>query len=82
METFLAILMVLGIYLGAPLVVGFAITGVIVFGSRRSTRARRAQPSVEEQITAMEDLIAEARSDRVTEPATRRTSPRAVSKKA
>ena len=79
METFLAILMVLGIYVGAPLVIGFTIAGVVVLRSRRAKKARPG-PSVEEQIAAMEDLIAEARSDKVAEPASRRTSSRAAKK--
>ena len=82
METFLAVLMVLGIYLGIPFVIGFAIAGVIIFSSRRATRAKKArlQESVEQQISAMEDLIRQARSDKVTAPAARRTSPRAPEK--
>ena len=82
METFLAVLMVLGIYVGAPLVIGVAIAGVIIFSSRRATRAKKArlQESVEEQIAAMEDLIRQARSDKVTELAVRRTSTRTPKK--
>lgn len=79
METFLAVLMVLGIYLGAPLVIGFAIAGAVVLWSRRAKK-ERPRPSVEEEIAAMEELITEARSERATEPAARRTSPRAAKK--
>ena len=48
METFLAVLMVLGIYVGAPLVIGVAIAAVIILSSRRATRAKRALALAEE----------------------------------
>jgi len=42
METALAILMVLGIYIGIPVAIGFAIGGVYIMSSRRARRAERA----------------------------------------
>jgi len=48
MDTFLAILMVLGIYVGAPLAIAAAIAGVIILSSRKATRTRRAQALAEE----------------------------------
>jgi hypothetical protein len=59
METTLAVLMVLGIYVGVPLVIGFAIGGVVILGSRRATRARRAQ-ALGEVADAVGEAIAEA----------------------
>ena len=41
METTLAILMVLGIFIGIPAVIGFAIAGVYILGDRRTARAER-----------------------------------------
>lgn len=61
METFLAILMVLGIYVGAPLVIGSAIAGVIILGSRKTTRAKRAQALAEEAEAGL-GTIAEAQT--------------------
>ena len=42
METALAILMVLGIFIGIPTVIGFAIGGVYIMSSRRARRTERA----------------------------------------
>jgi Flp pilus assembly protein TadB len=56
METTLAILMVLGIFVGIPAVIGFAIAGVYVLRDRRTRRAERAK-AVE---TAAEALRQEA----------------------
>jgi hypothetical protein len=41
METVLAILLVLGIFIGIPAVIGFAIAGVYIMSDRRSRRAQR-----------------------------------------
>ena len=55
METFLAILLVLGIYVVAPAVVGFAIVGGIVLAARRRrAAARQAEPPVAEYEAAPE----------------------------
>ena len=59
METTLAILMVLGIFVGIPTVIGFAIAGMYILSNRRAHRAERAQ-SVAEAIAAAEDMVAEA----------------------
>ena len=41
METTLAILMVLGIFVGIPAIIGFAIAGVYILTDRRALRAER-----------------------------------------
>ena len=43
METTLAILMVLGIFVGIPAVIGFAIAGIYMLGTRRAVRTERAK---------------------------------------
>ena len=57
METSLAILMVLGIYVGIPLAIGFAVAGVIIWGNRRATRARRAEATAREAETRTRELV-------------------------
>jgi len=47
METALAILMVLGIYVGVPMVIGFAVAATVVWTARRSKRAERAKALAE-----------------------------------
>jgi hypothetical protein len=43
MELTLAILIVLGIFIGIPAVVGFAIAGVYLLSDRRARRSERAE---------------------------------------
>ncbi len=43
METTLAILMVLGIFIGIPAVIGFTVAGVYIMSDRRARRAERAK---------------------------------------
>jgi hypothetical protein len=43
MGTTLAILMVLGIFVGIPAVIGFTIAGVYILSTRRAVRAERAK---------------------------------------
>jgi len=43
METTLAILMVLGIFVGIPALIGFAIAGTYMLSDRRVRRAQRAK---------------------------------------
>jgi len=43
METTLAILMVLGIFVGIPAVIGFAIAGTYLLSNRQAKRAHRAK---------------------------------------
>ena len=50
METTLAILIALGIYVGIPAVVGFAIAGVYLFSDRRVRRVERARATAEAQL--------------------------------
>lgn len=52
METVVAILMVLGIFVGVPILIGFAIVGVFLWTDRRAHRAERAE--------ALEEWVAEA----------------------
>lgn len=47
METTLAILMVLGIFVGIPAVIGFAIAGMYILGDRQAVRAERAKARAE-----------------------------------
>ena len=52
MELTLAILMVLGIFVGVPVALVFAIGGVYAFGGRLVERAKRVEAvGVEEEIT-------------------------------
>jgi hypothetical protein len=51
METVLAILMVLGIFLVTPMVIGFAIAGVYILRARRAHR-RKPAPTIGEILTA------------------------------
>jgi len=74
-ETFLAILMVIGIYVVAPAIVGFGIAGLVVLRTRRSRRARPRE-SVEDVIAAMEEMIAAARPEEGSGRATRQPSRR------
>jgi hypothetical protein len=46
METTLAILMVLGIFVGVPAVIGFAIAGVYALTGRRAVRAKRQAEAI------------------------------------
>ena len=65
METTLAILMVLGIFVGIPAVIGFAIAGVYILSDRRVRRAERAQ-TLEEAVHAAEDMVTEAAREQAT----------------
>jgi flagellar biosynthesis component FlhA len=66
METTLAILVVLGIFVGIPAVIGFAIAGMYLLSDRRTRRAERAQ-SVAEAVAAAEDMVAEAQHEQTAE---------------
>ena len=55
METTLAVLMVLGIFVGIPAIIGFAIAGVYILVGRRAKRAERAQ-TLEGAVRAAEEL--------------------------
>ncbi len=43
METTLAVLMVIGIFVGIPAVIGFAIAGVYILSDRRARRTERTK---------------------------------------
>ena len=77
METTLAVLMVLGIFVGIPAVIGFAIAGMYILSDRRARRAERAQ-SVVEAITAAEDMVAETQREQPAEAVGRQKTTKAV----
>ena len=52
METVLAILMVLGIFLVIPIVIGFAIAGVYILRARRAHQ-RKPAPTTGEVVATM-----------------------------
>ena len=54
METALAILMVLGIFVGVPALIGFAIAGVYILRDRRVRRAEHAK-ALEEAKAAVKE---------------------------
>ena len=60
METTLAILMALGIFVGLPAVIGFAIGGAFVLADRRVRRAEQAKAR-EGAVTAAKKIVAEAK---------------------
>ncbi len=59
METILAILMVLGIFIGIPAVIGFTIVWLYILSDRRTRRAERAK-AVESITEAQPEQPAEA----------------------
>ena len=66
METTLAILMALGIYLGIPLVIGFAIGGIFVMSARRAKRAERARAAAAAEAEVREPVRTPAEVGKVT----------------
>ncbi len=60
MEMTLAILMVLGIFVGIPALIGFAIAGTYILADRRVRTAERAK-TVEAVAKALKEQPAEAR---------------------
>jgi len=63
METVLAILMVLGIFVGIPALIGFVIAGAYILKDHRVRTAERAK--------ALEEAAARALQEEITEPAAR-----------
>ncbi len=63
METTLAILMVLGIFVGIPAIIGFTIAGVYVLRDRRARRAERAK-AIEAATEALRREAAEKQAER------------------
>jgi len=61
METTLAILMVLGIFVGIPAVIGSSIAGIYILSARRAVRAERTK--------AVEERPAEIGSETLPKPA-------------
>lgn len=59
MATTLAILMALGIFIGGPALIGFAIAGVFYLSGRRAVR--------EERVKALGEAVAEALSEQPAE---------------
>ncbi len=80
METTLAVLMVLGIFVGIPAIIGFSIAGVYILGGRRVKRAKRAQ-SVAEAIAAVEEVVTEAQLEQATRTTTDQKPEEAVKTK-
>jgi len=70
METTLAILMVLGIFLGIPAVIGAAIAGVFYLSGRRALRAERARALGEAVTEALREQPAEVGGEAVAKEAT------------
>ena len=71
METTLAILMVLGIFVGIPAVIGFAIAGVYLSADRRARRAEQAK-AVETAAEALRQEAAETHGQAVAKKRTRK----------
>ena len=67
METTVAILMVLGIYLGIPAIIGFAIAGVYLFVDRRVRRTKRVGALAEAQLEQPAEVPGEAVVEETTE---------------
>ena len=68
METALAILLVLGIYIGIPAAIGFTIVGVVMLSGRRARRVERAKLVAEAlagQCTEVHDKAAEEEETKV-----------------
>ena len=61
METTLAVLVILGIFVGIPAVVGLAIAGAYVLSDRRVRRAERAK-TIETATEALRQEAAEVHS--------------------
>ena len=70
METTLAILMVLGIFVGIPALIGFAIAGTYIRSDRRAHRAERAK-AVDTVAEALHKQAAEARREAVAKEVTK-----------
>lgn len=66
MELAMAIMMVLGIFVGIPAVIGFTIGGAFILADRRARRAEQAQ-SETEAVTATEDMLASAQREQPAE---------------
>ncbi len=57
METTLAILMVLGIYIGIPAVIGFAIVGGVVLATRLRRACQAKAQGAETKIAEVETVV-------------------------
>lgn len=68
MELALAIMMVLGIFVAIPAVIGFAIAGAYIWSDRRARKAERAKAR-EETVKAAEKIISEAELEQPAETA-------------
>ena len=56
METALAILMALGIFVGVPAVIGFAIVGTFILRERQARKARQVKPLAEEPAEGLDRI--------------------------
>lgn len=59
MELALAILMVLGIFVGIPAVIGFAIAGTHILRDRRAQRTRQVERLAGETVTSTTEALYE-----------------------
>jgi flagellar biosynthesis component FlhA len=67
MELALAILMVLGIFVGVPAVIGFAIAGAYMLRDRQVRRVKRAKV-LAEATEALERKVAQTQSEVLVKP--------------
>jgi len=70
METFLAVLMALGIYLVGPMILGFTIVGILYLADRYIRRAKQAK-KLEEAVEDLEQVVAEAKYEEHAKTLTR-----------
>ncbi len=70
METTLAILMVLGIFVGVPALVGLIIVGVVIWSDRLPRRAERAK-AMEAAVEGLGDELAETHGEAVAKEPTK-----------
>lgn len=66
MEQALVILMVLGIFVGVPVVIGFAIVRTYILIDRRVRRDRRLEPLTEETVASTSEALDEEPSEAPT----------------
>ena len=71
MELALAIMMVLGIFIAIPAVIGFAIGGTYIMSDRRARRAERAE-AIEAVAEALHEQPAEVHGEAVVKEPTRK----------
>jgi len=60
MDTTLAVLMALGIFVVIPAAIGFAIAGIFILSDRRAWRAKRAETAAGAKVEELVQLESEA----------------------